>query len=160
MVKGIVGFIKTRKKGKVTYYSIKIEDGEWYGMGSTNPESVGACVGAYVEFESTTNAAGFEQVDKDTLVVKDIDVEADSGNKGAAKARTSNNNRNAVINWHSCRNAAVEFVKAAAAAGALSLGKDGKMEQLQIIVNRLTVEMFYHATEVEETGDVPEEFQG
>ena len=157
-VKGVVGFIKP-KPGRVTYYSFKIEDGDWYGTGKVDPESVGITKGAYVEFESYTNAGGYLQCDTKTVLAQDLEAAAES-KPAANKAKAKFDARGAVINWHSSRNAAIELAKAAATAGALDLGKKNELENLMIYVNKMTLTFFDQAREVEETGDAPEEFQG
>jgi hypothetical protein len=139
-------------------YSFKLEDGEWYNTGEALPPEKGS----YVEFEYSINAAGYNVADMDTLKAEEAD-EAAKTKPAARAAKKSADGRGAVISWHSSRNAAIELCKAAAEAGALDLGgakASGKLEALTIIVNRLTVDFFMQASEVEETCDIPEALQG
>jgi len=167
---GLIGFIKPRQvAGGYTTYSFTFddrEDGRWFGTYKLEPPEVGT----YVKFEYTTNSAGFHNVENKTLttVEKEGAPAADDApvtgrlakTQGAYKGAT---NRDANINWQSARNAAIALCQVASDAGALDLGtgkKDSKIEALLLIANRLTVDYFDQAMEVNNTGERPEEFRG
>ena len=85
------------------------------------------------------------------------------GKVPARNAYAKATNRDANINWQSARNAAIATLEVANAAGALDLGtgkKGSKLDALVIVLNRLTVDFYGQAMEVNASGDVPEDFQG
>ncbi len=167
---GLIGFVKPRKTVKgLTTYSFTFDDRDddrWFGTYTEEP----AEAGTFVEFEYITNGAGFHNVDNKTMKV----VEAEKESDGPAAKETAEptkakaaygkaTNRDANINWQSARNASIAVLEVANAAGALDLGtgkKGSKLDALLVFANRLTLDFYNHAMEVNTTGDVPEEFQG
>lgn len=163
---GVVGFIKPRKTAKgYTTYAFTFDDRDddrWFGMYKTDPEELGAEVGAYVEFEYTTSGAGFLNVVEDTLEVLEGEEEGEEeeeeeapkprskkkaskkkpaskkkassgGQARAAAAKNVSSNKDANIQWQSARNAALTFTEIAQAAGILDLGTGKKGEKLEAL---------------------------
>lgn len=169
---GIVSYINPREvktgkdKGKTAYsFALQNQEG-WYGTYLQEPPAVGL----YVEFDYTISAAGFNQVKWDSLeVTEPEETEEEEKPKakgkpatGAAKAYASAGNRSANINWQSARASAIAVAQVGATAGILDLGagkKDSKLEALLIYVNRMTLDFYGKAMEVEETGELPADFQ-
>jgi hypothetical protein len=169
---GIIGFVKPRKTAKgLTTYSFTLDDRDderWFGTYDQEP----ADVGTFVEFEYVTNGAGFNNVDNKTMKVVEQDKAENTDGPNddipaslpkAKVAYGKATNRDANINWQSARNASISILEVANAAGALDLGtgkKGSKLDALLIQVNRLTVDFYEQAMEVNNTGEVPEDFQG
>jgi hypothetical protein len=173
---GLIGFVKPRKTAKgLTTYSFTLDDRDderWFGTYDKEP----AEAGTYVTFEYVTNAAGFNNVDNKTMKVTqegpatpdfDDDIpDSVAGKPAPAKAAAAYGkatNRDANINWQSARNASTALLDVANAAGALDLGtgkKGSKLDALVVIHNRLTLDLYNHAMEVNATGEVPADFQG
>ena len=173
---GIIGVIKPRKithKGQaLTAYSFTLEDRDddrWFGTWTTPPPEVGV----YAEFEYSVNAAGFNNVDNDTMTVTEPEtVGASTGltavpatlvSVKAEEAFKKADNKDAKLTWQSARFASIQLLEVAVAAGALDLGtgkKGSKLDALLIQVNRQTVDFFEYSMEVGRTGDAPEDLTG
>jgi len=178
MASGQVATVRKNDKG---YFSLKLEDGTWYGCGQDRPPCV---EGDSIEFAFDMNGK-FKNADVDSIVV----IEAEPAPKkatpparksygngkysGGAKGQKVDTAKEAYwnakeardiewqqrqqavqeeIRFQASRNAAVEIVTAAVAAGAIDLGdgkkKDSKLGVMLAYISKITDQYVKDTAEV------------
>lgn len=160
-VKGTVVKINARsvntRRGPSTSYSVKLakEDGteidNWFSAGFKPPKFK---EGDLVRVEYTTNARGYSDITESRVLKEGAGKPASKGaspGAGAAPAsRGSGSPQSAHIHYQNSRTAAIQLAELLLTQGALPVteaktkaGTAKRFEEIQAIVNKLTVEFFF-----------------